>query len=212
MAISFFLDFKGPLQDLSRVKLRVSDGALRPAFKRIIEDYRAIMKETYFRQRTPGYRWPPNSLAYIRDDRYKGANPPGVRTGAVRRAHVTGRGRGAVEEIKDNALVAGTSLKYTNFSAAGPRRPRRDIRVDTFTEVFNKAQRDPATGRRGVVTGRKIPVRDPLLALYTPATRNIRKKIRERWQGYILEAVGDAISEQVSVRVSRPRRRSRRRR
>ena len=198
MAISFFVDFKGPLEELSRAQIRLDKGALRPAFERIRDDYHEIMRETYRRQRTPGYRWPPNNPRYRRYDKLKGSSPPGVRTGRLRAAHTTGRGPGAVSRIGVKEATFGASLNYGNFSAAGPRQPRRGLRIDTFTQVFSKKDR--------AVRGRKIPVRDPLLALYTPATRNIRKRIRERWQGYIVEAIGDAITAETSIRVSRPRR------
>ena len=206
MAISFFVDFKGPLEELSRAQVRIDKGALRPAFVQIENDYRSIMRETYRRRRTPGYKWPPNNRAYRRYDRLKGNSPPGVRTGAVRAAHTQGLGPGSVSRITDNSATFGTTLRYANFSAAGPRQPVRGLRIDTFTQVFDRSAQ-----QRGV-RGRKIPVRDPLLALYTPATRNIRKRIRERWQGYFIEAIGDAITDATSLRVARPRRPSRRRR
>ena len=208
MAISFFIDFKGPVVELERANLQINKGALRPAFRRMIADYRRIMAETYASQRTPGYRWPPNSPTYIRDDRYKGANPPGVRTGANRRAHVQGKGPGAVEQITDRGFVVGSSLRYGNFSAAGPRRPRGRSGpvLDTFTQTFDRSRQ-----RRGV-RDRRVPVRDPLLALYTPATRAIRKRIRERWQGYILDEMEGIITDQTSLRIARPRRSRRRRR
>ena len=198
MAIRFFVDFTGPLVELERAQLNINRGALRPAFESMRTDYREIMRDVYARSRTPGYKWPPNSLAYRRYDRLKGNSPPGVRTGRVRAAHVSGGGPGAVDRIGNNFMELGTSLNYANFSAAGKRRPRRGLRVDQFTQVFSKPQRR--------VVGRKIPVRDPLLALYTPATRAIRKRIREKWQEYILDAIGDSITEQTSIRIQRPRR------
>ena len=94
----------------------------------MIKDYRAIMAETYSRQRTPGYRWPPNSPKYKRNDKLKGASPPGVRTGANRAAHVLGRGPGAVEQVDNSGFIVGSTLNYGNFSAAGPRRPRRGLK------------------------------------------------------------------------------------
>ena len=198
MAIRFFVDFQGPLVELERAQLRINQGALRPAFESMRDDYRQIMKDTYARSRTPGYRWPPNNPRYRKYDKLKGNSPPGVRTGRIRAAHVSGTGIGAVNQIGNNYMELGTSLLYGNFSAAGPRRPRRGLRIDQFSQVFSK--------RRRRVVGRKIPVRDPLLALYTPATRAIRKKIREKWQGYLLTAVGDAITEASSLRIQRPRR------
>ena len=210
MAINFFVDFKGPIVELERANLQVNRGALRPAFRRMIEDYREIMRTTYATRRTPGYRWPPNSRTYIRDDRYKKNNPPGVRTGANRRAHVEGKGPGAIEHITNTGFVVGSTLRYGNFSAAGPRRPtgRSGPVVDQFTQTF-----DRSAERRGV-RDRRVPVRDPLLAIYTPATRRIRKRIRERWQGYLVEAISDHITDQTSIGINRPRRqrRSRRRR
>ena len=43
-----------------------------------------------------------------------------------------------------------------------------------------------------------------MLALYTPATRAIRKKIRTRWEGYIVGALGNAITDNTALRISRP--------
>ena len=207
MAVLLFVDFRGPLEEVRRANLAVSKGALRPAMRRIAQNYHEIMVETYNRQRTPGYRWPPNSPRYRKYDKLKGNSPPGVRTGAVRRSHTTGRGLGAVEDIQNNRVTLGTRLNYANFSAAGQRRPRgADRRLDQFTETFDRSRQ-----RRGI-RGRKIPVRDPLLALYTPATRNLRKRIRERWQGYINEALGDVITDATTLRISRPSRAGQRRR
>ena len=116
MAIQFFIDLKGPLTEIKNAQGLVSRGGLQPAFRLMIQDYRQLMAQAYSTQRTPGYKWPPNSLRYRRYDKYKGNSPPGVRTGAVRAAHVLGRGPGAVEEVFDNGFIVGTSLRYANFS------------------------------------------------------------------------------------------------
>ena len=203
MAVLLFVDFTGPLQDVARSDLALSSGALRPAMRRIASDYHNIMIETYKKQRTPGYRWPKNSPLYLKYDKLKNNNPPGVRTGAVRRAHTTGRGPGAVERIENNRVTLGTSLNYANFSAAGQRKPRgAGRRIDQFTETLDRSRQ-----RRGI-RRRKIPVRDPLLALYTPATRNLRKRIRERWEGYINEEVSNVVTGAAGARLRRPRRAS----
>lgn len=206
MAIQFNINLKGPLEELERADLSIGRGDLRPALRLMIDDYREIMNQTYSRQRTPGYRWPPNNPVYRKYDKFKGSSPPGVRTGANRAAHVRGSGQGAVEIIRDKGFTVGSSLRYGNFSAAGPRQPRRGLRINQFEQTFDRSPQ-----RRGV-RGRKIPVRDPLLALYTPGTRAIRKKIRDRWQGYLLEALEGVITDQTSIKIARPRSRSRRRR
>lgn len=208
MAIRFFVDFEGPLTELDQAQRRINQGVLRPAFERMRDDYQAIMRQTYARQRTPGYRWPPNNPHYVRYDKLKRGNPPGVRTGAIRNAHTTGRGLGAVNVIRNNEMQLGTNLRYGNFSAAGPRRPRRGVVVDQFTQTFARVREGDRFVRR--VRDRRIPVRDPLLALYTPATRAIRRSIRQRWEGYILDELSDAITDSTTIRLRRPRRQSRR--
>ena len=200
MAILFNMEVTGHFRDLLRVDVALDRGAVRTALEEVAEDFRFEMRKAYKRSGTPGYKWPENNLKYRRYDKRKGNNPPGVRTGAVRRNFTAGQGRGAVEEYSGNQLRVGTSLNYANFSAAGPRRPRRGVTVDQFSQVF----------RRGEVRGRRIPVRDPLLQIYTHRTRKIRKPIQRRWESYVVEQLKGIIENPISVTFTRPNRRSRR--
>ena len=198
MAILFNISFEGQLLDLVRIDTRIQhNNILRPALQNIAEDFRFHMRRAYKRSGTPGYKWPANSPRYVANDKLKGGNPPGVRTGAVRRSFITGKGRGSVEEYGSDNLRIGTSLKYANFSAAGPRRPRRGLVLDTQTQVF----------RGGEVRARRVPVRDPLLQVFTLRTRKLRKPIQKRWEGYLLEPIKELIENPVSASVTRPSRR-----
>lgn len=198
MAILFNIEFRGQIPDLTRIDTKIQQsGILLPALHDIADDFRLYMRKAYKRSGTPGYRWPANDPRYIANDPFKGGNPPGVRTGAVRRSFTVGKGRGSVEEYGPDSLRIGTSLKYANFSAAGPRRPRRGVTVDTQTQVF----------RGGQVRGRRIPVRDPLLQVFTIKTRKLRKPIKTKWEGYLLEPIKELIENPVTVGVNRPSRR-----
>ena len=198
MAIQFNIEFRGQIPDLAKIDTNIQQsGILRPALQRIAEDFRVHMRKAYKRSGTPGYRWPANSPIYIANDRFKGGSPPGVRTGAVKRSFTTGKGRGSVEEYGPDSLRIGTSLKYANFSAAGPRRPRRGVTVDTLSEVF----------RGGQKRGRRIPVRDPLLQVFTIKTRKLRKPIQTKWEGFLLQPIIELIENPVTVGVNRPSRR-----
>ena len=203
MSINFHIDIEGQLSDLLKIDVAIEDSnAMQNALERIADDFRAEMKKAYKKGGTPGYRWPPNAPGYLRYDKTKRGNPPGVRTGAVRRAFTLGKGSGAVESYEGSNLEIGTSIKYANFSAAGPRRPRRGVVVNQLSQVY----------RRGRVQGRRVPVRDPLLQLYTINTRKIRKKLHTKWVNYIVLEILPIIEAPVSVNLSRPKRRSRRRR
>ena len=198
MAILFNIEFKGQIPDLVNIDTNITkNNILRPALEDIAHDFRFEMRKAYKRSGTPGYKWPANSARYLAHDRLKGGNPPGVRTGAVRRSFTIGKGRGSVEEYGPTNLRIGTSLKYANFSAAGPRRPRRGLVIDTQTQVF----------RGGQVRGRRVPVRDPLLQVFTLRTRKLRKPIQTRWENYLLEPIKELIENPVTVGVNRPSRR-----
>lgn len=197
MAISVFIDLVGPLGEAVKEKPKIRQEDYERGYEKIVEDFHKEMKKVYKNVGTPGYKWPANNPSYIKYDKRKRGKPPGVRTGLVMRDYTAGP-----RPAKGNKIELGTKILYANFSAVGANRPRVNVRVDPFIEVFRKKR-----GEAGGVRDRRVPVRDPLLQVFSPKIRKLRRRIANKWQGFMADAVADRLSDQLGFRVKRARRR-----
>ena len=143
------------------------------SYKKIQKDYRDRILKAYDTQSSGGIRWKPNAPGYLKSKKrkrengsytYSSSRVPGIRTGRTRKEFLNnGISR------KDNVINIGIdldgSLEYTKYNL-----------ISKVTD-----------------SGRKLPIRDPLLNIMVRKKDELRRNVESLWTSFIRTEIAQFV-------------------